>query len=98
MNFGQAVEALKRGMRVQRDGWNGKGMFISFIEGAEQAAEFNAPVEWFNPYLTIRNVNGTISTWVPSINDVLAEDWEVMANAEFRGAEPVGGASPGTTG
>lgn len=27
-NFGQAIEALKQGKRVSRQGWNGKGMFI----------------------------------------------------------------------
>ena len=28
LNFGQAIEALKQGKRVAREGWNGKGMFI----------------------------------------------------------------------
>lgn len=28
LNFGQAIEALKSGKLVQREGWNGKGMFI----------------------------------------------------------------------
>lgn len=28
MNFGQAVSALKEGKRVQREGWNGKGLFV----------------------------------------------------------------------
>jgi len=28
MNFGQAIEALKEGKRVQRTGWNGDGLFI----------------------------------------------------------------------
>ena len=28
MNFGQAIEALKEGKCVAREGWNGKGMFI----------------------------------------------------------------------
>lgn len=28
LNFGQAIEALKQGKRVARQGWNGKGMFI----------------------------------------------------------------------
>jgi hypothetical protein len=28
MNIGQAVEALKLGMKVARSGWNGKGMWI----------------------------------------------------------------------
>lgn len=26
--FGQAVEAMKSGKRVQREGWNGKGLFV----------------------------------------------------------------------
>lgn len=28
MNFGFAIEALKAGKKVAREGWNGKGMFI----------------------------------------------------------------------
>ena len=28
MNFGQAIEALKEGKKVAREGWNGKGMFV----------------------------------------------------------------------
>jgi hypothetical protein len=28
VNFGKAIEALKQGKRVQRAGWNGKGLFI----------------------------------------------------------------------
>ena len=28
MNFGQALEAAKEGKKVQRAGWNGKGMFV----------------------------------------------------------------------
>lgn len=28
VNFGTAIEALKQGLRVAREGWNGKGMFI----------------------------------------------------------------------
>lgn len=28
MDFGKAIEALKRGEKVTRKGWNGKGMFL----------------------------------------------------------------------
>ena len=28
MNFGKAIEALKEGKLVAREGWNGKGMFV----------------------------------------------------------------------
>jgi hypothetical protein len=30
-NFGQAIEALKKGKRVAREGWNGKGMFLFLL-------------------------------------------------------------------
>ena len=32
----------------------------------------------YNPYMAIKNVDGTISTWVASINDTLSEDWIVV--------------------
>ena len=28
LTFGDAIEALKQGKRVAREGWNGKGMFL----------------------------------------------------------------------
>lgn len=28
LNFGQAIDALKQGKRVAREGWNGKGLFV----------------------------------------------------------------------
>lgn len=35
LNFGQAIEALKQGKRVARQGWNGKGLFIFMQVPAE---------------------------------------------------------------
>ena len=37
-DFGTAVEALKQGARVAREGWNGKGMFLFLVKG-EAVAE-----------------------------------------------------------
>lgn len=28
VNFGTAIEAVKQGKRITREGWNGKGMFV----------------------------------------------------------------------
>jgi len=28
MNFGEAIEAMKAGKAIQREGWNGKGLFV----------------------------------------------------------------------
>lgn len=35
MNFGQAIEAMKAGKLVQREGWNGKGMFCLYVPGTK---------------------------------------------------------------
>lgn len=39
-NFGQAIEALKQGKRVARQGWNGKGMFIFQRPADELTVDF----------------------------------------------------------
>lgn len=33
MDFGEAISALKSGMRVCRKGWNGKGQYIQLATG-----------------------------------------------------------------
>jgi hypothetical protein len=84
LTFGLAVEALKKGFKLARNGWNGKGMFIYYVpENSYPALTNIAKKEFgdtvlFNAYLAIKNVNGIVSTWVPSINDCLAEDWQIV--------------------
>lgn len=85
MTFGLAIEALKRGERVARAGWNGKGMFVYYVPPASYPAQTGVAKAYFGAdalvpyegYLAIKNVSNTVSTWVPSINDVLAEDWVI---------------------
>ena len=86
MSFGLAVEALKKGMKVARAGWNGKGMFVFLVNGSTfnvsraplldifpEGTEIN-----YRPHIDIKNVDGSISTWVPSIGDVMADDWAIL--------------------
>lgn len=40
MDFGQALEALKAGKRVARQGWNGKGMFVYMTVGNTVSKDF----------------------------------------------------------
>ena len=42
LTFGQALEALKEGKRVQREGWNGKGMFL-FQRPADKLDKYFIP-------------------------------------------------------
>ena len=86
LTFGDALQALKAGKRVARAGWNGKGMFVYYVRAAAYLAQSAAAIEYFGenayvpyaPYLALKGVDEKVSTWVPSINDVLAEDWVVL--------------------
>ena len=86
LTFGDALHMLKLGKRVARAGWNGKGMFVYYVPEASYPVQTWAARAYFgddsmvpyNAYFAIKNVNDTVSTWVPSINDCLAEDWIVI--------------------
>lgn len=88
MNFGDALKELNAGKRVQRAGWNGKGMFVYMVSAASYPVQTGAAKEHFgegamvpyNPYFAIKNVDETVSTWVPSVNDCLADDWGVVGS------------------
>lgn len=86
MTFGQAIEVLKTGGTVARKGWNGKGMFVYMVPPASYPVQTGAAVAHFGAgsmvpyaaYLAIKTVDGTVSTWAPSVGDCLAEDWVVL--------------------
>lgn len=87
MTFVQALDALKEGLRVARSGWNGKGMFAYLVPPASYPVQTGAAKSHFgegsmvpyNAYLALKGVDETVSTWVPSVTDCLAEDWTVIA-------------------
>jgi hypothetical protein len=86
MTFGLAIEALKRGHRVARAGWNGKGMFVYLVPANTYPAQTGAAKAFFgegalvpyNAYMALKGVDGRVSTWVPSVTDTLAEDWQIV--------------------
>ena len=89
MNFGIALELMKKGCKVAREGWNSKGMFAVYQKGYPDGIPCNRQTaeawgmkegELFkcNPYLQVRQADGSHSMWVPSVDDVLAEDWVIV--------------------
>lgn len=72
LTFGLALEALKKGFKVAREGWNGRGMYIQYNKSID--FEFSE----LCPFLTIKNVRNSFDTWVPSISDLMAEDWCIV--------------------
>ncbi|GAB7057367.1 hypothetical protein JCM16163A_41160 [Paenibacillus sp. YK5] len=94
MNFGQALESLKRGAKVAREGWNGNGMFIYYVEGTKVKSsqlrgaaldhvgylgEGDDPEVVINGHIDMKCADGSITVgWNPSQTDMQAEDWEMV--------------------
>lgn len=79
-NFGEAIKYLKRGMRVARQGWNGKKQYIelaSNISYVNAAGEIvNCDHEAIgNKAIAFVGTSGVQMGWLASQADMLAEDW-----------------------
>lgn len=87
MDFGKALEALKDGDNVARQGWNGKGMFVFLVLGSTFSVN-RKPLLGIYPagttinyrgHLDMKTADGSIVPWVASQTDLLAEDWEIVS-------------------
>lgn len=91
MTFGLALEALKRGSKVARKGWNGKGMWLVLVPGTpvihptSDSPYGKAGVTECEilPHIDMwtTNVHGRramLPGWLASQTDMLSEDWEIV--------------------
>lgn len=95
MNFGQAIEALKAGKKVSRNGWNGKGMYLWCKQGTmidsswckdpvlKAIADANGGITEGLPTICLKTADNKILTgWNASQPDIFAEDWYIVGEAE----------------
>lgn len=90
MNFGEAIEAVKKGRLVSREGWNGKNMFIFmgfpnvkvYVRTTRHGTTINKDAhdilgcEYSGPVLCIKTAQENIVVgWLASQTDMLANDW-----------------------
>lgn len=76
-SFSDAIRYLKRGLKVARKGWNGKGMylFLCFPLSIEPKAE-NVEINSARQSIAIRTADSSIVVgWNASQEDMLVEDW-----------------------
>lgn len=94
MTFGMAIEALKMGKRVAREGWNGKDMFLFLLPANDNIpiAVINDPAlrkviqertgkDTFDAYGSIRMWTADkkiLTGWLASQTDMLSEDWMIL--------------------
>ena len=89
MTFGLAIEAMKKGHRVARKGWNGKNQYI---ELATNISYVNAAGDIINcehdaignKAIAFVGTSGVQMGWLASQADMLAEDWEIVQQEEWK--------------
>lgn len=86
ITFSEALEALKRGKKVARSGWNGKGMFVFLVPGSTFKVN-RAPLLGIYPegteityhaHIDMKTADNQIVPWLASQTDILANDWEEL--------------------
>lgn len=88
MHFGEAIEALKKGYKVARAGWNCKNMWLILVPGTKSVrpvagtpysrAGITAEVD-IEPHIDMFTAQGNMQPgWLASQTDMLAEDWQVV--------------------
>lgn len=80
MTFGLAVEALKKGLKVTRKGWNGKGMHLFLAHGEDlTSCLFKENEPKCVDSICMKTAQDTIVVgWLASQTDILSEDWMVV--------------------
>lgn len=83
MNFGLALEEIKKGNKVSRKGWNGKKQYIELAENISyknmNGEIVNAEHEAIgNKAIAFVGTSGVQLGWLASQSDMLAEDWQVV--------------------
>lgn len=81
MNFGLAIEAMKKGYKVRRKGWNGKGIHIALHEPKDAGEDMTHPYIYID---TTRLISENPDAprdrvpWLASQTDMLADDWVIV--------------------
>lgn len=92
MDFSKALDWIKAGHRVDRQGWNGSGMFLFLVPGSTFGV--NRPPLLgiypegtrvnYRPHIDMKTAQGDVVPWVASQTDILADDWRVVEAAEAK--------------
>lgn len=83
MNFGLALEAAKKGKRIARAGWNGKGQWVELgknfqYERDGEELKLTSHEDIGSQAMVFCGTRGRQVGWLASQADMLADDWMVL--------------------
>ena len=73
-----AIASAKKGAKIARKGWNGKGMFVALQDNTGKTQILDGETYPLTSFLVIKSVDGTLGPWLASPSDTLAEDWGIV--------------------
>lgn len=85
LTFSQALEHVKNGIKMQRTGWNGKGMYLIYFSPVNNNLEYlnleDRPGEAkpLLPFILMKTADDMYVPWLASQTDILANDWQTAA-------------------
>ena len=75
-SFGDAIKYVKRGLKVARKGWNGKGMYLFLADGEDLTSCLSTGDFKCTSSVCMKTAQDTICVgWLASQADMFAEDW-----------------------
>nr|EKW2090132.1 DUF2829 domain-containing protein [Klebsiella variicola] len=79
-DFSSALRWLKDGKRIQRAGWNGSNQWVELVRNSGLVFRSGHDNTAFSVAdgLVLKNAQGIVVQWVPSIGDLMATDWQVV--------------------
>ncbi len=78
LTFGLALELLKIGNKAARKGWNGYGMWLTYIPaGGEVSFGTDQPLPIL-PWVGMKTADDKFVPWLASQTDLLSDDWEIL--------------------
>lgn len=78
MTFGQAIEELKAGNKVAREGWNGKNMWLK-LQVPDEHSKMTLPYVYIEyPAGHPAYPDGSRVPWLASQTDMLSVDWVIV--------------------
>lgn len=90
MDFGSAIRCLKHGLKVAREGWNGKQMYLWLLPASTikrewvkdpkllDAFEGRDELECLGSIRMFTADKKVLTGWLASQTDMLADDWVVV--------------------
>ena len=76
MTFSEALNLIKNGKKAKRVGWNGKDMYLFYIDYWEYPSENGIDDNYPSlPFIAMKTADDKVVPWLASQTDILGEDW-----------------------